>query len=157
MRKLLLAMFAMAVFMAFGTGSAMAQGNGGGGGDSNACPPQTPGFPDEPAPGCGLPRGDGSCFDGEDNDGDGRKDRGDSECRDETDGCENGAPGCPSDGGGTDPEPACDTSGPVSSIVQQISDEIRAGGGAPLADVIDTINCEIIVGVLGLSGPDVGI
>ena len=46
--------------------------------------------------------------------------------------------------------------GPISGIVQQISDAIRDGGGAPLADVIDTINCEIIVGVLGLSGSDVG-
>ena len=48
------------------------------------------------------------------------------------------------------PPPACDTSGPISSIVQQISDGIRNGGGAPLADVIDEINCQLIVGVLGL-------
>lgn len=47
-------------------------------------------------------------------------------------------------------------SGPISGVVQQISDAIRDGGGAPLADVIDEINCQLIVGVLGLSGPDVG-
>ena len=75
MRKLLLAMFAMAMFMAFGTGAAMAQGNGGGGnGGNGACPPSTPGFPDDPPPGCGHVRGDGSCEDGVDNDGDGRVD-----------------------------------------------------------------------------------
>lgn len=49
-----------------------------------------------------------------------------------------------------DPAECPPGTGPVSGVVQQISDGIRGGGGAPLADVIDTVNCEIIVGVLGL-------
>jgi hypothetical protein len=98
-------------------------------------------------------RGDGTCNDGIDNDEDGLKDRADPECRDPDDGCENGAPGCPDGGNGGNGEepPTCPPAdGPISGIVQQISDAIRGGGGAPLADVIDTVNCEIIVGVLGL-------
>lgn len=63
-------------------------------------------------------------------------------------------PGC---GHAPPPAPTCPpATGPISGIVQQISDAIRGGGGGPLADVIDAINCQIIVGVLGLSGPDVG-
>ena len=144
--KFLLLTCVMVAAMALGASAASAQGGGGGGG--NACPEPTPGFPDSPIPGCGHVRGDGTCNDGIDNDGDGKKDRGDPECRDPTDGCENGAPGCPDDGGdGAACPPA---TGPISGIVQQISDGIRSGGGAPLADVVDTINCEIIVGVLGL-------
>ena len=160
MRKTLMTLaMAICLVLAMSAVAAAQGGGGGGGGDgSNACPPSTPGFPDSPTPGCGHVRGDGTCEDGIDNDEDGKKDRGDSECRDPDDGCENGAPGCPDEeeppppGGGCPP-----ATGPISGIVQQISDEIRAGGGAPLADVIDTINCEIIVGVLGLNGVQVGV
>ena len=151
--RLLLATCALALMMGLGANAAVAQGGGGGGGGGggNACPPSTPGFPDSPTPGCGHVRGDGTCNDGIDNDGDGKKDRGDSECRDPSDGCENGAPGCPDGNGNGEEPPTCPPAdGPISGIVQQISDAIRGGGGAPLADVIDTINCEIIVGVLGL-------
>ena len=158
--KVLLLTSVLAVFMALGASSAVATGGGGGsGGNGNACPLPTPGHPDSPPPGCGHVRGDGTCNDGIDNDGDGKKDRGDSECRDPDDGCENGAPGCPDDGngnggggngGGGNGGGCPPATGPISGIVQQISDGIRDGGGAPLADVVDTINCEIIVGVLGL-------
>jgi hypothetical protein len=49
------------------------------------------------------------------------------------------------------PEPTCPpATGPISGVVQQISDGIRDGGGGQLADVIDQVNCELIVGVLGL-------
>ena len=145
MRRFLLFMMTVAAFALFAAGTAIAQGGGGGGDQGNACPPQVPGFPSEPPPGCG--RGDGTCADGLDNDHDGRKDAADSECRDPNDGCENGAPGC-DDGGGAPTCPPAD--GPVSGIVQQVSNGVRNGGGAPLADVVDTVNCEIVVGVLGL-------
>ena len=49
------------------------------------------------------------------------------------------------------PADACPPAdGPISGVVQQISDGIRNGGGAPLADVIDQVNCQLVVGVLGL-------
>jgi hypothetical protein len=43
--------------------------------------------------------------------------------------------------------------GPISGIVQGISDGIRGAGGGPLADLIDEINCGLIVGVLHLGAP----
>jgi hypothetical protein len=43
--------------------------------------------------------------------------------------------------------------GPISGIVQGISDGIRGAGGGSLADVIDEINCGLIVGVLHLRAP----
>ena len=50
-------------------------GSVGGGDGGNACPPPTPGHPDNPPPGCGHVRGDGTCQDGIDNDADGLADR----------------------------------------------------------------------------------
>jgi len=149
--RVLLLTFAMSALLAVGASPTIAKHGGGGGNggtQGNACPPQSSGFPHTPPPGCGRVLGDGSCFDRVDNDGDGRTDAGDSECRDPSDGCENGAPGCDGGGGGGGGCPPAD--GPISGIVQQISDQIRAGGGAPLADLVDTVNCQLIVGVLGL-------
>ena len=56
-------------------------------------------------------------------------------------------PNCPAE---EEPAGCPPATGPLSSVVQQISDAIRDGGGAPLADLIDQINCALIVGVLGL-------
>jgi hypothetical protein len=40
--------------------------------------------------------------------------------------------------------------GPVSGgVVQPVSDGIRGGGGGAAADVVDTVNCELIQGTLG--------
>ena len=67
--------------------------------------------------------------------------------------CDNNSgrnPNCPEEEPPTE-EPTCPpATGPISGIVQQVSDGIRGGGGAPLADLIDQINCGVIVGVLGL-------
>ena len=70
-------------------------------------------------------------------------------------GCDNAAegrnPNCPPEEPEEPEEPTCPPAdGPVSGVVQQISDGIRGGGGGALADVVDQVNCALIVGVLGL-------
>src|SRR6478672_2507531 len=145
MSKILAAACAVLLFGAFGAGSALAS-NGG------PCPPSSHN-PGATPPNCGNGQGyhstDPSCNDKIDNDGDGQKDQGDSECRDPGDGVEDGNPGDGGGGGGGGgggEQPGCPPAdGPISGVVQQISDGVRNGGGAPLADVLDSVNCQIIV------------
>jgi hypothetical protein len=144
MFKTLATVLAVALFALFGSAGSAVAAKGG-----NACPPQSQNPSNDNPPNCGTGGGgisdDPSCHDGIDNDGDGKTDAADSECRPGGDGVE---------GDNEEEPPAGETcppaTGPISSVVQQISDGIRDGGGAPLADVIDQINCGVIVGVLGL-------
>lgn len=107
-----------------GAGTQPPCGNGGQGSGGNTCPPASPGAGNQPPCGNGGNGGNG---------GDG--------------GSGGGGGGT---GGGTGGATCPPGTGPISSIVQQISDAIRNGGGAPLADVVDQVNCQLIVGTLGL-------
>jgi hypothetical protein len=146
MSKTFATVFTVALFALLGSaGNAFATGN--------PCPPASP-FPGIIPPNCGNGGDnnghgsrDTSCTDHVDNDGDGKTDMADSECRDPSDGVEDGQPG----GDGGEPATCPPATGPISGgVVQPLSDAIRNGGGAPLADVIDQINCQLIQGTLGL-------
>jgi hypothetical protein len=96
---------------------------------------------------------------------------------------DNGGQGCDKSSYGRDckPPPQCDKSGhggeckppdhgkpphegecppatgPISGIVQSVSDVVREAGLEPVADLIDAINCNLIVDVLHLSAAGTGL
>ena len=63
-----------------------------------------------------------------------------------------GDPACGKERPAPPPEETCPpATGPISGgLIQPLSDAIREGGGAALADLIDDINCQLIQGTLGL-------
>lgn len=161
MRKVLVMLFAVAAFMSVGAATVFADDGGSGGGGCSG-----PGSCVEQGDGGGNQGGNQGPGGGDNQGGDDHQ--GGGEC---PTGQTKSGPGgdCHPAGGGDDgqgdddnpPPPPMDAAcppatGPISSIVQTLSDAIRAHGGAPLADVLDTINCKIIVGVLNLDGPATG-
>ena len=58
------------------------------------------------------------------------------------------------------PEPGCVEEGPISSIVDQVEQGFRDNGGEAVADVLHTVNCEIIVPLedaLGIGPAQMGV
>ncbi len=142
MRKVLLMLLAMLAFMGVGAAAGFADQGPGGGGNSGPSENSGPGGGGNSGPGGG--------------------------------GCDNSGPGSPCNGGGEDcdksgpggdckpddnpPAEACPpATGPLSGVVQSVSDGIRNAGGAPLADLVDEINCGLLVDVLHVSASGTGL
>jgi hypothetical protein len=135
MRKVLLMLLALIAFM--GVGAATGIADDGHNGDGQNC---------SQGPGNNCDDHNGDC----DSSGPGNP------CNDDDEDCDKSGPGgeCkpPENPAGCPP-----ATGPISSIVQAVSDGVRTAGLGPVADLVDQINCALIVDVLHLSAAGTGL
>jgi hypothetical protein len=140
MRKVLLVLVALVAFM--GVSAATGIANDAPGGSPPGCSP-TPGnmCDDNGGQGCDKSSYGGECTPPPQCDKSGHG----GDCK-------------PPDGGKPPHEGECPPAeGPISGIVQSVSDGVREAGLGPVADLIDVINCKLIVDVLHLSAAGTGL
>jgi hypothetical protein len=143
MRKVLLMLLALLAFMGFSAATGLADEGSGGGGPSCS-----------QGPGNNCDDHAGDC----DSSGPGNP------CNNDGENCDKSGPGgdCnPGDGNDDDGNPpmgGCPpATGPISGIVQSVSDAVRNGGLGPVADLVDQINCRLLVDVLHVSASGTGL